>query len=387
MGMRLNTREVRYKEKMVKQRNALIEQLIQLDPTFKPPPDYKPEKKWKKIFIPLKDYPGYNFIGLIIGPRGNTQKRMQTETNTKIAIRGRGSVKEGAARDPKYDYGEDEELHVLITGDRQEDVRRRRGRLAARGPLPALRCADVALGGSEQCGCVLICSPRLIEVLGTRCMGGVGLFKKGQGGLGKRLSPASAGGRRAPAVSRACGPPRLQVDAAAAMIERLLQVRRPFRPTGPRCRAAPGCLCPLGPASHLVPPPFAPRPPGLPSAALPLSVPLQPFALLPNSKSHMHTCCPPHPHPTTTHTNTSLSSWAYALNCYALNWLQPLDEEMNEHKKLQLRELAALNGTLKDEQFCFICGESGEQGHGVHGMHSAHGMHTVHRNAGCPHRA
>ena len=33
-----------------------------------------------------------------------------------------GSVKEGASRDPKYDYGEDEELHVLITGDRQEDV-------------------------------------------------------------------------------------------------------------------------------------------------------------------------------------------------------------------------------------------------------------------------
>lgn len=70
----------------------------------------------------LQDYPGYNFIGLIIGPRGNTQKRMQKETNTKIAIRGKGSVKEGAARDPKYDYGEDEELHVLITGDTQQDV-------------------------------------------------------------------------------------------------------------------------------------------------------------------------------------------------------------------------------------------------------------------------
>ncbi len=27
--------------------------------------------------IPLKRYPGYNFMGLIIGPRGNTQKRMQ----------------------------------------------------------------------------------------------------------------------------------------------------------------------------------------------------------------------------------------------------------------------------------------------------------------------
>lgn len=56
-----------------------------------PATDYRPERKWKKIFIPQKDYPGYNFIGLIIGPRGNTQKRMQTETNTKIAIRGRGA--------------------------------------------------------------------------------------------------------------------------------------------------------------------------------------------------------------------------------------------------------------------------------------------------------
>lgn len=34
---RLNTREVRYKEKMVKARNKLIEQLIQRDSTYKPP--------------------------------------------------------------------------------------------------------------------------------------------------------------------------------------------------------------------------------------------------------------------------------------------------------------------------------------------------------------
>lgn len=46
----------------------------------------------------------------------------QAETNTKIAIRGRGSVKEGIHKDGKYDYGEDEELHVLITGNTQQDV-------------------------------------------------------------------------------------------------------------------------------------------------------------------------------------------------------------------------------------------------------------------------
>eukprot|EP00193_Tetraselmis_chui_P017343 CAMPEP_0177781744 /NCGR_PEP_ID=MMETSP0491_2-20121128/18042_1 /TAXON_ID=63592 /ORGANISM="Tetraselmis chuii, Strain PLY429" /LENGTH=584 /DNA_ID=CAMNT_0019301887 /DNA_START=232 /DNA_END=1982 /DNA_ORIENTATION=+ len=122
MGIRQNTREVRAKDKMMQRRFELIEELIKKNPAYKPPPDYRPQKKFKKIFIPLKEFPGYNFIGLIIGPRGNTQKRMQKETNTKIAIRGKGSVKEGAARDPKYDYGEEEELHVLIQGDTQEDV-------------------------------------------------------------------------------------------------------------------------------------------------------------------------------------------------------------------------------------------------------------------------
>jgi len=57
-------------------------------------PCCRPRKKERKIFIPARQYPQTNFIGLIIGPRGNTQQRMQRETNTKIAIRGRGSVKE-----------------------------------------------------------------------------------------------------------------------------------------------------------------------------------------------------------------------------------------------------------------------------------------------------
>ena len=114
--------QVRSKDKLMNRRSELIEELIKNDPTYRPPNDYRPPKKHRKIFIPQSAYPGYNFIGLIIGPRGNTQKRMQKETNTKIAIRGKGSVKEGASRDPKYDYGEEEELHVLITGDTQNDV-------------------------------------------------------------------------------------------------------------------------------------------------------------------------------------------------------------------------------------------------------------------------
>jgi splicing factor 1 len=37
----------------------------------------------------------------------------------------------------------------------------------------------------------------------------------------------------------------------------------------------------------------------------------------------------------------------------------PSDDEHNEHKRLQLRELAALNGTLKDITACFVCGDEG----------------------------
>jgi len=92
-----------------------------INPNFKPPLDYRPiqTKKNRKIYIPMKEYPDYNFIGLIIGPRGLTQKQMEKESGCKIAIRGRGSVKEGKGKPTAAD---DEELHVLITGDTEENV-------------------------------------------------------------------------------------------------------------------------------------------------------------------------------------------------------------------------------------------------------------------------
>lgn len=45
------------------------------------------------------------------------------ETNCKIAIRGRGSIKEGRSRkDSKPDSSENEELHVLITAENDHDA-------------------------------------------------------------------------------------------------------------------------------------------------------------------------------------------------------------------------------------------------------------------------
>ena len=38
-----------------------------------------------------------------------------------------------------------------------------------------------------------------------------------------------------------------------------------------------------------------------------------------------------------------------------------IDDEKNVHKQQQLRELAQLNGTLKEEEYCSICGEKGHR--------------------------
>ncbi|KAJ4847815.1 hypothetical protein Tsubulata_011766 [Turnera subulata] len=123
MGIRINTREYRARERLNKERQEVISQIIKRNPAFKPPADYRPPKLQKKLYIPMKEYPGYNFIGLIIGPRGNTQKRMERETGAKIVIRGKGSVKEGRLqqkKDLKPDPSENEDLHVLVEAETQE---------------------------------------------------------------------------------------------------------------------------------------------------------------------------------------------------------------------------------------------------------------------------
>ena len=83
-----------------------------------PPPDYKPPKKQKKIFIPFPDSNPVNFIGQIIGPSGTTQQKLEKESKCKISIRGKGSQ----SRVYNPDERDDEPLHVLVTADRNEDL-------------------------------------------------------------------------------------------------------------------------------------------------------------------------------------------------------------------------------------------------------------------------
>lgn len=50
--------------------------------------------------------------------------------------------------------------------------------------------------------------------------------------------------------------------------------------------------------------------------------------------------------------------------------LVPVDDERNEHKQKQLRELALINGTLRDEEYCNLCGEKGHRQYECPARHS-----------------
>ena len=63
----------------------------------------------------------FNFVGKLLGPKGNSMKRLQEETMTKMAVLGRGSMRNKAqeedfrqSSDPKYAHLSDD-LHVEIT--------------------------------------------------------------------------------------------------------------------------------------------------------------------------------------------------------------------------------------------------------------------------------
>ena len=62
----------------------------------------------------------FNFVGKLQGPKGNSLKRLQEETLTKMAVLGKGSMRDKAkeeemrlGKDPKYHHL-NEELHVEI---------------------------------------------------------------------------------------------------------------------------------------------------------------------------------------------------------------------------------------------------------------------------------
>ncbi|KAG5265643.1 hypothetical protein AALO_G00244740 [Alosa alosa] len=74
----------------------------------------------ERVLIPVKQYPRFNFVGKILGPQGNTIKRLQEDTGAKISVLGRGSMRDKNKEEELRKGGEPKyahlamELHVFI---------------------------------------------------------------------------------------------------------------------------------------------------------------------------------------------------------------------------------------------------------------------------------
>ena len=125
-GVRTNTRERLLLDSLAAERHQLVHLARLINPQFVPPSDFRSgpaQSLTVKIPIPFREYPDYNFIGLIIGPRGLTQKQMERDTGCKISIRGRGSSLQGQQSGP----GSEEDLHVLLVAPDVESMRKAEG--------------------------------------------------------------------------------------------------------------------------------------------------------------------------------------------------------------------------------------------------------------------
>lgn len=126
-GRRTNTREVRYRKKLEDERIKLVDRAVKTDPTFRPPVEYLQQKRSQrpseKVYIPVKEFPEINFFGLLVGPRGNSLKKMERDSGAKISIRGKGSVKEGKGKPDQYADDAEEDLHCLVMAESDDKVR------------------------------------------------------------------------------------------------------------------------------------------------------------------------------------------------------------------------------------------------------------------------
>ncbi|KAJ9552429.1 hypothetical protein OSB04_016474 [Centaurea solstitialis] len=84
-------------------------------------------KKVIRLDVPVEKFPNvYNFVGRILGPRGNSLKRIEAMTECRIYIRGRGSVKDSVKEEklkdkPGYEHLNDP-LHLLLEAEFPEGI-------------------------------------------------------------------------------------------------------------------------------------------------------------------------------------------------------------------------------------------------------------------------
>ncbi|KAK8544338.1 hypothetical protein V6N13_056120 [Hibiscus sabdariffa] len=108
------------------ERREAIGEILKLNPSYKAPADYKPLLKEATVPIPVKEYPGCNFVALIFGPGSDTKKRLEKETGATVQVYGikanTGEKVEITTPDDNETQDAYEELYVNLSADTFEKV-------------------------------------------------------------------------------------------------------------------------------------------------------------------------------------------------------------------------------------------------------------------------
>ncbi|KAL7088213.1 hypothetical protein ACP275_13G114600 [Erythranthe tilingii] len=83
-------------------------------------------KRTVRVDIPVDQFPNFNFVGRLLGPRGNSLKRVEATTDCRVLIRGRGSIKDPTREEmmrgkPGYEHL-NEPLHILVEAELPVDI-------------------------------------------------------------------------------------------------------------------------------------------------------------------------------------------------------------------------------------------------------------------------
>lgn len=117
MGKRINTLEQRIKNEMIMEKNTLIEECQRMNIGFMTPYDWKPMKKSRKIYLPEYDNAELNFVSLVIGHKGRTQRVLEEKSGCRISVQGRM-----ASQNKRPGQSMDEQTHVLIQAETEKEL-------------------------------------------------------------------------------------------------------------------------------------------------------------------------------------------------------------------------------------------------------------------------
>eukprot|EP00477_Mikrocytos_mackini_P001161 GAHX01001244.1.p1 GENE.GAHX01001244.1~~GAHX01001244.1.p1 ORF type:complete len:204 (-),score=51.57 GAHX01001244.1:30-641(-) len=111
-----------YKDFIQREIEELKEVVLKEWPDYTFPASNKLPNTYLKVSIPEEDFPDYNFVGMLIGPKGITQKEIETKTGAKLSIIGTSIHEESGGKHTSMHFRSDEPLYLKINGPSKKNI-------------------------------------------------------------------------------------------------------------------------------------------------------------------------------------------------------------------------------------------------------------------------